>query len=308
MTSLLDAFHVRDAVSGATGAACLVAAGAPFDTVKLRIQMGVFNGPIAAFRQMIRNEGLLSLWKGAGTAFNSAVIENTVIFSVNGLLRRLHLAERPEGHEETIVEHLLTGAITGIFSSTAICPAEVVKVRMQYLRNNVVDSEVHFRDGWQCMMHIIRNEGGVRGLFAGLSPLMARDIPFNAIFFTSYRMTSTVYRKWVGLAPGDAMPSIATFLAGGTAGVAAWTLVFPADVLKSRMQVAHSPAAGVGPLIARNSCKPTFMSTLRGVLQENGVRGLYRGWSAAVMRSFPANAALFWGVETADRLMRDAGI
>ena len=33
------------------------------------------------------------------------------------------------------------------------------------------------------------------------------------------------------------------------------------------------------------------------VWRESGARGFTRGYSAAVLRAFPANAALLWGVE-----------
>jgi solute carrier family 25 carnitine/acylcarnitine transporter 20/29 len=51
----------------------------------------------------------------------------------------------------------------------------------------------------------------------------------------------------------------------------------------------------------------SLRAALREVLRENGVRGFYRGWSAAVLRAFPANAALFWGVEMSNSLLQKAG-
>lgn len=311
MASWTEHLYVRDSVSGAFGAACLVAAGAPFDTVKLRVQTGQAASPLACLRSMVATEGVLSLWKGAGPAFSSAVIENTVIFTVNGLFRRLLLRSRPDDHEETVAEHAVVGAATGVFSSTAICPAEVVKVRMQYQRSGSSAAGAsagaaggpRFASGWAAARHIYAHEGGLRGLFAGLAPLMVRDIPFNAIFFASYRSACGAYRRWAGLRAEEQLPAPATFLAGGLAGVAAWSIVLPADRVKSAMQVAGQ-VEGHAP-----TYNATMASTLRHVLAEGGgPRALYVGWSAAVLRSFPANAALFWGVETADRLLRQAGV
>ena len=34
--------------------------------------------------------------------------------------------------------------------------------------------------------HVLRNEGGVRGLFKGLVPTMAREVPGNALMFGAY--------------------------------------------------------------------------------------------------------------------------
>jgi hypothetical protein len=51
-----------------------------------------------------------------------------------------------------------------------------------------------------------------------------------------------------------------------------------------------------------------MMAVLRGVLAEGGRRALYRGWSAAVARAFPANAALFWGANTAEKALASLGV
>jgi len=52
----------------------------------------------------------------------------------------------------------------------------------------------------------------------------------------------------------------------------------------------------------------SVLAALRTIVREEGVRALYRGWSAAVLRAFPANAALFWGQTVADRALRNVGI
>ena len=51
-----------------------------------------------------------------------------------------------------------------------------------------------------------------------------------------------------------------TILAGGFGGVALWVAIFPADVVKSRVQV-ESTAGTV---------EPTFRSVLRQVFKEEG--------------------------------------
>jgi hypothetical protein len=124
--------------------------------------------------------------------------------------------------------------------------------------------------------------------------LLLRDVPFNAIFMGAYRNLVQLYRVGAGLGADAPVPTHVTMLAGGCGGAAAWAVVFPADVLKSRAQVAG--AGGGAPL--------GMLAAGRAVLAEGGVRALYRGCSAALLRSFPANAALLWGVETSDAVLR----
>lgn len=59
-------FDVRDTISGAFGSVCLVYAGLPFDTLKLRLQTHAhYRGLRHCLTDMVRTEGPLSLWKGA---------------------------------------------------------------------------------------------------------------------------------------------------------------------------------------------------------------------------------------------------
>ena len=83
----------RDAISGAVGAACLTLCGAPFDTVKLRVQARLAGSPLEAARAILRHEGAAALWRGAGPAFASHAVENVVLFASQGLFRRLAAAE-----------------------------------------------------------------------------------------------------------------------------------------------------------------------------------------------------------------------
>lgn len=290
---------LRDALAGAFGAGCLVICGAPFDTVKLRVQARLSPSPIAAARSIFTNEGLMALWRGAGPAFASAVIENAVLFSSQGFLRRLTAAGRDSAAAPHPIEHVVLGAISGVFSATAICPAEVVKIRMQAQGRSGgaagTAASHHFPSGWHCAAHILRNESPT-AFFAGLRPLLVRDIPFNAIFMGSYRNIVQAYRRVNGLAVDAELPTHVTLISGGLAGASAWAVVFPADVLKSRAQVASS-----GPSVS-------MLATLRTILAEEGVRTLYRGCSASIARAIPANAALFWGVETSERFLKSVGI
>lgn len=75
--------------------------------------------------------------------------------------------------------------------------------------------------------------------------------------------------------------------AGGAAGSSSWAIVFPADVLKSRLQVADT---GTGSRIGA-------LSLAKQLYRAHGVSVFYKGVGAAVLRAFPANGALFAGVE-----------
>lgn len=67
------------------------------------------------------------------------------------------------------------------------------------------------------------------------------------------------------------------------AGQIGWVVSIAPDSIKSRMQTAETPT--------------TFMGTFRSIVRERGLRGLFLGIEVAIIRAFPANAALFVGYE-----------
>ncbi|CAE7883848.1 Slc25a20, partial [Symbiodinium sp. KB8] len=288
---------LRDTLGGVVGSVCLVAAGQPFDTIKLRTQTAVTAADSTiggALRDLLRKEGAAALWRGAVPAFWSAMVENAVVFSANGALKRLFAGSSSVPDDAlSLPQHFLIGGLSGVFSATAICGPEVIKVRAQH-RGLAGSARL---TPTQALRSLLSTEGP-RGLLTGLAPLLVRDVPFNALFFGFYSTYTALLRSAMGIAPGGDLPAAAVLLAGGAAGSTAWTVVFPADTVKSRMQTAA---------VSGGATADGALAALQAVLREGGTRALYRGWGAAVLRAFPANGALFLGVEATGRLLGSRG-
>lgn len=80
-------------------------------------------------------------------------------------------------------------------------------------------------------------------------------------------------------------------LAGGTAGVAMWSVAIPPDTIKSRLQSAPSGTYS------------GFLDCARKLIAADGVTALWKGFGPAMARAFPANAATFVGVELSLKAM-----
>lgn len=87
---------------------------------------------------------------------------------------------------------------------------------------------------WNLTRQILK-EQGVRGLFTGLSSTIAREMPGYFFFFGGYEATRELLTV-----PGQSRDEIGwqkTMVAGGVGGTVLWLVIFPADVVKSRIQV-----------------------------------------------------------------------
>lgn len=109
----------------------------------------------------------------------------------------------------------------------------------------------------------------------------------------------------------------ATMFSGGLGGACLWTVVYPMDCVKSRIQVmsltgkqagffktfmAIAHAEGKQP----PSTKPVDVDAANWrclCLSCPGVRTLYSGLTPTLVRSFPANGALFLAYEASRKLM-----
>lgn len=85
------------------------------------------------------------------------------------------------------------------------------------------------------MTRQILKDQGMRGLFTGLSSTIAREMPGYFFFFGGYEVTRELLAK-----PNENRDDIGwqkTMVAGAVGGSILWLVIFPADVVKSRIQV-----------------------------------------------------------------------
>ncbi|KAF8210202.1 mitochondrial carrier domain-containing protein [Mycena galopus ATCC 62051] len=138
-------------------------------------------------------------------------------------------------------------------------------------------------------LKIVREEGGIRGLYRGLVATAFGVAPYVGINFAAYE-----FLRGVITPPGK--NSVARKLTcGALAGSISQTLTYPFDVLRRKMQVTGMKSSGLG-------IKYTgALDALQGIVRTEGVRGLYRGLWPNLLKVAPSIATSFFTYELVSR-------
>lgn len=285
----------KDLTAGTVGGVALLIVGHPFDTVKVKLQsqpaplpgqLPKYSGAMDAVKQTIAAEGPRGLYKGMGAPLATVAAFNAILFSVRGRMEALLRSE--PGAPLTPNQQVVCGAGAGVAVSLLACPTELIKCRLQAesaLAESASSSgAVKYGGPMDVAKLVLKSEGGLRGLFKGMVPTLAREVPGNAVVFGVYEALKQFFaggRDTSGLGRGSLL------VAGGLAGASFWLTVYPTDVVKSVIQV-------------DNYHKPKYSGSIdafKKIFASEGTKGLYKGFGPAMARSVPANAACFLAYE-----------
>lgn len=156
---------------------------------------------------------------------------------------------------------LQAGASQVIFTN----PLEIVKIRLQVAGEITTGPRVS-------ALSVIKDLG-LLGLYKGAKACFLRDIPFSAIYFPVYAHSKMMLADENGHVGG-----LNLLTAGAIAGVPAASLVTPADVIKTRLQVAAR---------AGQTTYAGVIDCFRKILKEEGASAFWKGAGARVFRSSP---------------------
>ncbi len=155
------------------------------------------------------------------------------------------------------------------------------------------DTAHRYKGPLDCARHLLAEEG-IGGLARGLGYTMAREMPGNAIYFSTYvalrsLLPGKVDDPMLPRTAADQMADAASAVTcGGLAGMVMWLAVLPIDSAKTNKQTA-SPGSfhDVG-----------LLRQLKLLYRRGGWHSLYAGLTPTLIRAFPANACqwLTWEV------------
>ncbi|KAM9307829.1 electrogenic aspartate/glutamate antiporter SLC25A13, mitochondrial [Gastrophryne carolinensis] len=255
-------------IAGAVGATAVY----PIDLVKTRMQnqrsTGSFVGELMyknsfdCFKKVLRYEGFFGLYRGLLPQLLGVAPEKAIKLTMNDFVRDKF---RIKDGSVPLLAEILAGGCAGGSQVIFTNPLEIVKIRLQ------VAGEI--TTGPRVSALTVLRDLGFFGLYKGAKACFLRDIPFSAIYFPCYAHMKSAFSNEDGsVSPGYLL------LAGAIAGMPAASLVTPADVIKTRLQVAAR---------AGQTTYSGVIDCFRKILREEGHRALWKGAGARVFRSSP---------------------
>jgi solute carrier family 25 carnitine/acylcarnitine transporter 20/29 len=284
----------RNFIAGSMGGMFSCIVGQPLDMIKVRLQVmpnvqlghtPPFTGPIDCLAKIIKTDGLRSLFRGMLAPILMATPGAAISFYSLSLGKRLQL-DNPK-QEPTPLQYMKAGFFAGFCCGFIFCPVERLKCLIQVQK---VSTGIAKKKGPLDILREVYRKESLRGVFRGQCLTLVRDVGGSGAWYLTYESLLKAMRPRDGTRDDVSLMSIV--LAGGTAGLVFWALMYPVDVLKTRYQVAP---VGLYPRGGRD--------ILKVVIQNEGLKALYRGYVPALVRAPVVHIALFVGYEFTLRVL-----
>jgi len=267
---------------------------APIERVKIMYQV-TRSGSAAAMAgythivpNIIREEGVLALWKGNSAAVARVVPYMSIQFLMYekyGIFTSQHVPQFVDGEtRQRVVSNLLSGSMAGMTAVIATYPLDVVRARLAMQSyGNAATSKTSYK-GFLDALVCIPKEEGWRSCYRGMGATLIGVAPYTGLKFATYEAGKQLFKEYLNIDERE-LTGPMRIAAGSTAGLIALSFVYPFDVIRRRMQTHRGGKA-----------YPSVGAALKTIFREEGVRrGLYKGLTLNYLKTLP-NVALYMSV------------
>ena len=247
-------------VSGGLAGACSRTMVAPLDRIKILLQTASKKGNMKTmFSSIVREEGLMRLWKGNALNCIRIVPYSALQFGTYESFKR---RMTPESGEMTVSQRLTCGTMAGLVAASFTHPIDVIRHRIMLDPLSVSTRSV---------TAALFRESGYRALFKGYGSTVFSLTPFVAVNFCAFDTMKHVT---------NSQTSSEILLLGAASALISQTICYPLDTVRRRMQI---PNGGY---------KHGLDALLR-IVKDEGIRRLYSGLSANALKIVPNNSIRF---------------
>ncbi|KAF5726155.1 ADP ATP carrier protein [Tripterygium wilfordii] len=284
----LSNFH-RDLLAGAFMGGVVHTIVAPIERAKLLLQtqesnLSIVEGRSRKFKGMIdcivrtvREEGILSLWRGNGSSVLRYYPSVALNFSLKDLYRSALRSGNPLDCQflSGASANFVAGAASGCTTLILIYPLDIAHTR---LAADIGRTEVRQFRGISHFLSTIRKKDGIRGIYRGLPASLHGMVVHRGLYFGGFDTIKEVMSE-----DSKPVPLWKRWIVAQAVTTSAGLLSYPLDTVRRRMMM----QSGLE--------KPMYQSTRdcwKKIYRTEGVPSFYRGAVSNMFRSTGAAAIL----------------
>lgn len=263
----------------------------PLDFVKCRRQVdsSLYTSNLQGWKKILSTKGD-SIFTGAGATFIGYSFQGAGKYGFYEFFKKTYtdLVGIEYANKYKTGVYLAASASAEFLADIALCPWETIKVKTQTTIPPYANSVF---DGWSKITAV----EGMNGLYKGLAPLWARQIPYTMVKFASFENIVAQIYVYLGKAPAQCTPLQQTgvsFLGGYIAGIFCAVVSHPADVMVSKINSEKKATESVGEAILRIYSKIGFAGLWNGLPVRIAMIGTLTGFQWLIYDSFKVYVGL----------------
>lgn len=180
--------------------------------------------------------------------------------------------------ESSPFKYFLSGGFGGICTVVSGHPLDTIKVRLQTMPKPAPGEQPLYKGTFDCASKTIKKEG-FKGLYKGMAAPLTGVAPIFAISFFGFGVGKRLVQK-----NDEKLTPLQLFAAGAFSGIFTTTIMAPGERIKCLLQIQHGAE------------KPKYagpVDVVKQLYKEGGIRSIYKGTIATLMRDVPAGGMYF---------------
>jgi len=292
---------VIDLLAGGMSGAVTKTLAAPIERVKLLMQTQRSNHDLKipyrhswdCVLRVYKEQGIWSFWRGNVASVLRYFPSQAMNFAFKGQYQQLFLKTSGGGTPSFWVHfatNLVSGGLAGGTAMLASYPLDVVRTRM------AADVRAHVQRSLRSCVVKMWRDGGIGEFYRGLPVALTGVVVFKALYMGGYDTAKL-------LTQGEKNSSVwSRLVMAQVITTGAGTLCYPFDTVKRRLMVQEQqlllqtvtataavslPSSSLVTTKYRNG-----LHCVRTIIREEGIRGLYAGLPANLVRGFSGSLLL----------------
>ncbi|CAD6193994.1 unnamed protein product [Caenorhabditis auriculariae] len=151
-----------------------------------------YKSVVDALSRTVREEGVLTLWRGCTPTVLRAMVVNAAQLATYSQAKQALLGI---GYvHDGVFCHFLASMVSGLATTIASMPVDIAKTRIQSMK--VIDGKPEYKNAFDVWAKVIKNEG-VLALWKGFTPYYMRLGPHTVLTFIILEQMNSAYYRLV---------------------------------------------------------------------------------------------------------------